>query len=290
MNKANEVKRRGYFASAMKRYMKNKLSVFGLVIFLFLVFMALTADLFFDYEAQAIEQNMQLRFLGMCAEHPFGTDQLGRDMFVRVVFGTRISLTVGFVTALFGMLCGTVIGSIAGYYGGRIDNILMRIMDVFLAIPSILLAICIVAALGPGLRNLILANGISNIPRFSRIIRSSVLTIKDSEYIEAARLNGAKNRHIITRHILPNAIGTLIVQATLTMAHSILAVASLSFVGLGIMPPTPEWGSMLSTGKEYMRLYPHLVMVPGLAIAVAVMSFNLMGDGLRDALDPRLKN
>lgn len=284
------VKKRGYWNSALRRYGKNKLAVLGLVIFLFLLFMALTAGIFFDYETQALGQNVQERFLTPCLEHPFGTDNLGRDMFVRIVFGARISLLVAVVVAVGSLAIGTVIGAIAGFYGGKIDEVLMRIMDVFMAIPSMLLAICIVAALGNSLTNLIIANVVAHVPRFSRLVRSCVLSLKGSEYIEAARLNGAGDKDIILRHILPNSIGTLIVQATLTMAHAILTVASLSFVGLGIQAPTPEWGTMLSAGKEYMRLYPNLVIVPGLAITFAVLSFNLMGDGLRDALDPRLKN
>lgn len=284
------VKKRGYWSSAVLRYMKNKTAVFGLFIFLFLAFVSLTADFFFDYDTQALGQNLQDRFLAPCAQYPFGTDNLGRDMFIRIVYGARISLLVGIVVAVGSLAVGTVIGAVAGYYGGRIDEILMRLTDVFMAIPSMLLAICIVAAMGNSIPNLLLANIIAHVPRFARLVRSNVLSLKSSEYIEAARLSGANDRDIILRHILPNSIGTLIVQATLTMAHAILTVASLSFVGLGIAAPTPEWGTMLSAGKEYMRLHPHLVIVPGIAITLAVMSFNLMGDGLRDALDPRLKN
>lgn len=286
----SSVKKRSQLASIWRRFCKNRLAMVGLVIFIFLVFMALTADIFYDYKVQALGQNMKDRFLGFSLEHPLGTDQYGRDIFVRIVFGARISLLVALSTAGIGLVFGTVIGAVAGYYGGKIDNILMRFMDVFLAIPSMLLAICIVAALGGGLFNLILASSISQIPRYSRIIRSNILTIKNSEFVEAAKACGAGDIRVILRHIVPNAMGPLIVQATLTMALSILSVASLSFVGLGIDPPTPEWGSMLSTGKEFIRQYPHLIMMPGLAIMFAVLSFNLIGDGLRDALDPRLKN
>lgn len=289
--KDTTVKRRSQMASMVHRYKKNKLAVFGLIIFLFMIFMALTADFFFDYDLQALEVNVKERYLTPGSPgHIFGTDQYGRDLLARIVFGTRISLIVAFGVAGIALLTGTIIGSIAGYFGGRVDNILMRLMDVLMAVPEILLAICIVAALGPGIGNLILANGISGIPRFARLVRSNIMTIKSSEYIEAAKVNGTSTLHIITRHMLPNSIGVLIVQTTLSMASAILHVAALSFVGLGITPPTPEWGSMLSTGKEFLRQYPHMVNVPGLAIMFAVMSFNLMGDGLRDALDPRLKN
>lgn len=284
------VKRRGQFASVVHRFMKNKLSVLGLVILLALAIFSCSADLFFDYNAQAIAQNAQARFLTPSSEHIFGTDQYGRDMFIRIVYGGRISLIVGFFTAGFALFFGTIIGAAAGYFGGKIDNLLMRFMDVFLAIPAMLLAICIVAALGGGLVNLLLANGISQVPRYARIVRANVMGLKNSEFVEAARACGAGHIHVIFRHIIPNTLGSLIVQVTLTMAASILSVASLSFLGLGIAPPTPEWGSMLSTGKEFMRQYPHLIIVPGLAIMMSVLSFNLIGDGLRDALDPRLKN
>ncbi len=286
-----EIKRRGQLASVVHRFMKNRLSVCGLVILLALAIFSCSADLFFDYNAQAIAQNAQARFIAPFSEgHIFGTDQYGRDMFIRIVYGGRISLVVGFFTAGFALVFGTIIGAAAGYFGGRVDNLLMRFMDVFLAIPAMLLAICIVAALGGGLVNLLLANGIAQVPRYARIVRASVMGLKNSEFVEAARACGSGHTRIIFSHIIPNALGSLIVQVTLTMASAILSVASLSFLGLGIAPPTPEWGSMLSTGKEFMRQAPHLIIVPGLAIMLSVLSFNLIGDGLRDALDPRLKN
>lgn len=283
-------KRRSQLSSVVHRFMRNKLSVFGLFVLLSLAIIACSADLFFDYNVHAIGQNAQERFLGPSIEHFFGTDQYGRDLFVRIIYGGRISLIVGFFTAGFALFFGTIIGATAGYFGGRIDNTLMRFMDVFLAIPSILLAICIVSALGGGLINLLLANGIAQVPRYSRIVRANVLGLKNSEFVEAARACGGGHAHVIFRHIIPNTLGALIVQVTLTMALSILSVTSLSFLGLGISPPTPEWGSMLSAGKEYMRQYPYLIITPGLAIMLSVLSFNLIGDGLRDALDPRLKN
>lgn len=286
-----EIKRRGQLASVVHRFMKNRLSVCGLVILFALAIFSCSADLFFDYNAQAIAQNAQARFIAPFSEgHIFGTDQYGRDMFIRIVYGGRISLVVGFFTAGFALVFGTIIGAAAGYFGGRVDNLLMRFMDVFLAIPAMLLAICIVAALGGGLVNLLLANGIAQVPRYARIVRASVMGLKNSEFVEAARACGSGHTRIIFSHIIPNALGSLIVQVTLTMASAILSVASLSFLGLGIAPPTPEWGSMLSTGKEFMRQAPHLIIVPGLAIMLSVLSFNLIGDGLRDALDPRLKN
>lgn len=285
-----KTKKKSQFKTIWARYKKNKLAMIGLGMLIIMVLIACTADIFFSYEQDVVFQNMSIRLQTPSAEHLLGTDQYGRDILARIVFGSRISLVVGIVTIAIGLTFGSIIGAIAGYYGGRIDNILMRIMDVFLAIPSMLLAICIVAALGGGLVNLLLASGVSQIARFSRIVRSAILTMKDQEFIEAAKACGTKDSRIITRHILPNAVGPIIVQATLAMASSLLVVSSLSFVGLGITPPTPEWGSMLATGKEQMRFFPHLVISPGLAIVFAVMSLNLIGDGLRDALDPRLKN
>ena len=211
-------------------------------------------------------------------------------MFARIVFGARTSLFVGLLTILIALTFGSIIGAVAGYYGGRVDNIIMRIVDVLMAIPSMLLAISVVAALGTGLVNIVIAMSVSQIPRFARIVRSSILSIKGQEFIEAAKACGTSDARIIFKHIIPNAIGPIIVQATLAMGTMILTVSSLSFVGLGIQPPTPEWGSMLAEGKEQMRYFPHLVTIPGFAIIVAVLSLNLMGDGLRDALDPRLKN
>lgn len=288
--KRARVKKRSQLKSIIFRYKKNKLAMYGLIIFVVMIFIAIFADVFADYELDAITQNMKERLQTPSTEHLLGTDTYGRDIFARIIFGARISLFVGIVTISMSLAGGAVIGATAGYYGGRIDNVLMRVMDVFLAIPSILLAISIVAALGPGIFNLLLAMSISQIPRFARIVRSSILTIKEQEFIEAAKACGTKDSRIIVKHILPNAIGPIIVQATLTIASTILTISSLSFVGLGIQSPIPEWGSMLSDGKSQMRYYPHLVIIPGIAIMLAVMSLNLIGDGLRDALDPRLKN
>ena len=233
---------------------------------------------------------MQIRYLPPSLEHLFGTDQYGRDIFMRMLFGARISLFVGLIAVAISLSAGALIGAVAGYYGGRVDDILMRIMDIFLAIPSTLLAISIVAALGTNLLNLLLAMAISYMPSFARIVRSSILTVKSQEYIEAARACGTSTFRIILRHIIPNAMGPIIVQATLTVARIILGISSLSFVGLGIQPPTPEWGTMLSEGQSQMRYHPYLILIPGAAIALAVMALNRSGDGLRDALDPRLKN
>lgn len=286
----NEIKKRSQMKSIWFRFKKNKLALVGMVLLTILIVMAIFAPLFANYEDDAITQNMQERLQTPNKDHIFGTDQYGRDVFARVIFGARVSLSIGLLSIAISLSIGAAIGSIAGYYGGKIDNILMRIMDMFLAIPQMLMAISIVAALGPGIMNMLIAMVISSIPKFARIVRSSILSIKDEEFIEAARACGTRDRRIILKHIIPNAIGPIIVQATLSIAGTIISISSLSFLGLGVRAPMPEWGSMLAEGKEQMRHYPHLVVIPGIAIVLAVMALNLMGDGLRDALDPRLKN
>ena len=283
------MKKRSQLKSIWFRFRKNRLAMFGLILFLVTVILTVGAPLFVSYDA-AIEQNIPQKLIAPCAEHIFGTDMYGRDMFARVIYGGRISLLVGLSTVLISLFFGALIGSVAAYYGGAVDNVLMRIMDIFLAIPSILMAIAVVAALGQSIGNILIAMSISRIPQFSRVVRSAILSIKGQEFIEAARACGTHDQRIILKHILPNAIGPIVVQASLSIAGAILGIAGLSFVGLGITPPTPEWGSLLSGARSQMRYYPYLVTIPGIAIMVAVLSFNLIGDGLRDALDPRLKN
>ena len=227
------------------------MAVLGLVILSLIILLAVFADLLFDYETLVIQQSAALRLKPPSAEHWLGTDEVGRDILARIVHGARISLPVAFVTIAAATVIGGLLGAISGYGSRQLDNVIMRIMDVFLAIPSILLSIALVAALGTSMTNMILAISISNIPPFARIVRSAVMTIKNEEYIEAARAIGASDARIIVKHILPNCMAPIIVQATLSIAGSILAIASLSFIGLGISPPTPEWGSMLSTGRQF---------------------------------------
>ena len=272
------------------RLKKNRMAMFGFVLFSAMMALVLSADLYMDYEEEAIAQNLSIRFQAPSKDHLLGTDQYGRDLLARVIYGGRISLFVGLATICISLTAGSLIGATAAYYGGKTDDILMRIMDVFLAIPNTLMAITLVAALGTSLVNLILAMGLSQIPRMSRIVRSSVLSIIGQEYIEAARACGTGDGRIIFRHILPNAMGPILVQVTQTVARSVITIASLSFIGLGISEPTPEWGSMLSEAKSQLRYHPSLAVAPGVAIVMAVMSLTLLGDGLRDALDPRLKN
>lgn len=273
-----------------RRYRKNKTAMVGLFLLLALIVIAVGSGFFLDYEQDVVKQNIIEKLQWPSSEHLFGTDKYGRDLLARVVWGTRTSLSVGFLTVAIALAVGALIGAVAGFYGGKVDNVLMRIMDVFLAMPSIMLAIAVVSALGTSMVNLLLALAIARIPQFARIVRSAILSIKGIDYIEAARAYGCRDSHIIFRHIIPNAVGPIIVQTTTTLANTILGVAGLSFIGLGIQPPTPEWGSMLSEAKEHMRYFPYLMIPPGIAIVIAVLAFNLIGDGLRDALDPRLKN
>lgn len=286
----SSTKKRSQFSNIWRQYRKNKLAMIGLMVFTILVFVAILCPLFVDYESDVIEQNNRQRLLSPSNEHIFGTDQFGRDVFSRIIWGSRVSLFVGLFTVTIALFVGGSIGAIAGFYGGKTDNLLMRIMDVFLAMPGTILAVAIVGALGPGMFNILLAMSISRIPQFARIVRSSVIVIRGQEFIEAARSCGTKNHRIILRHILPNAIGPIVVQCTLHMATTILGVAGLSFIGLGIKPPIPEWGSMLSEARGQMRDNPYLMIFPGIAIMISVLSLNLIGDGLRDALDPRMKN
>lgn len=287
-NVTEDAKKRNQWLEVWRRLKQNKSAMVGLAIIMVLILSALFADIIAPFGID--DQNLMNALQKPNSTHWFGTDNFGRDIFSRVVHGSRISLQVGFIAVGIAMITGGILGAIAGYYGGRLDNFIMRMMDILLAIPSILLAISIVAALGPGLSNVMIAVGISSIPSYSRIVRASVLTLKDQEFVEAARAVGANDVRIIGRHIIPNSMAPIIVQATLGVAGAILSAAGLSFIGLGIQPPTPEWGAMLSSGRQFIRDYPHITAFPGLVIMITIFGLNLLGDGLRDALDPRLKN
>lgn len=282
-----EYKKRSQLKEVWRRFIRNKQAVVGLAMLLILIFAALFADVIAPYDP--LEQNVRIRLEAPSSEHWFGTDELGRDILSRVIYGSRISLTVGLIAVSISSVAGCALGAIAGYYGGAIDNVIMRCVDVLMAIPSILLNISIVAALGSGLQNVMIAIGISSIPGYCRIMRASLLSLREQEFVEASRAAGATDFYIIMQHILPNSLAPLIVQATLRIGSAILSCASMSFIGLGVVPPTPEWGAMLSTGRDFLREAPHLTAFPGMAIMFAVFSMNLMGDGLRDALDPKLK-
>lgn len=288
MNAKN--RKKSQIAMVWKRLKKNKTAVAGLVILAFLCFLIISAGFLFDYDAEVIRQNAGQRLQPPSMEHWMGTDEAGRDIMARVIYGTRVSLPVAVGTIAMACAVGGTLGAIAGYGSRKIDNINMRIMDIFLAVPSILMAMAIVAALGNSILNLMIAIAVSNIPPFARIVRAAVITIKNEEYIEAERSIGASDLRIIFLHVIPNALAPIIVQATTCIAGSILAIAGLSFIGLGIQPPTPEWGSMLSTGRQFIRHAWWVCAFPGLAIMISILSLNLFGDGLRDALDPKLKN
>ena len=289
-------KQRSLWQEAWKRFRKNRMAMAGLVFLSILVVIAvvtLVIDLVTQneiYNNYVINQDLVSRLQGPSLQHPLGQDEFGRDMLLRMLWGTRYSLFMGSLAIIFSLCVGGVLGALSGFYGKLTDSIIMRIMDVLLAIPSMLLATAIVAALGTSLVNVLIAIGISYIPTFARTVRASVLTVKDQDYIEAARSIGCNDGEIIFKYIIPNAMAPIIVQATLGLAGAILSIAGLSFLGLGIQPPTPEWGAMLSNARVYMRDAWHVTVIPGLGIMLTILSLNLMGDGLRDALDPRLKN
>ncbi|NLE14310.1 MAG: ABC transporter permease [Spirochaetales bacterium] len=296
MKPSDAKKQRTLAAETWRRFRKNKLALSGMIVLLALVLIALSTiviDLVTDnaiYNNYVIKQNLRLRLQGPSKAHIFGLDEFGRDIFMRMIWAVRYSLFMGTIAIALSTVVGVLLGSIAGYYGKVTDNIIMRFMDVLLAIPSMLLATAIVAALGTSLTNVLIAIAISYVPTFARTVRASVLTIKDQEFIEAARAMGASDLRIIFKYILPNSMAPLIVQATLGVAGAILSIAGLSFLGLGIQPPTPEWGSMLSSARSYIREGWHITVIPGLGIMITILALNVMGDGLRDALDPRLKN
>lgn len=271
-----------------RTFRKNKLALVGAGIVIFLILIAIFAP--FIAPDGINDQKLGLKLLPPSAAHWFGTDDFGRDILSRVIYGARISLRVGFLAVLGSAIIGTVLGILAGYYGKWVDTIISRFFDILLAFPSILLAIAIVAVLGPSLRNALIAIAIVNVPSFGRLVRSKVLSLKEEEYIMAARSVGLRDSRILFMHILPNSLAPIIVQGTLNIATAILDAAALGFLGMGAQPPNPEWGKMLSDSREYIQNAPWTVIFPGLAIMITVLGFNLLGDGLRDALDPRMKN
>ncbi|MFC4735089.1 nickel transporter permease [Bacillus daqingensis] len=272
---------------AYKELKKNKLALVGLFIIAFFILTAIFAPLLTSYQPQSINAGPRLQSPN--ADHWFGTDDLGRDIFTRIVYGARISLMVGFFAVTGALFFGSLLGIIAGYFGRWIDMIISRIFDIMLAFPSILLAIAIVAILGPSLQNALIAIAIINIPIFGRLVRSKVISIREEEYILAAKAQGMKSGRILIHHVLPNSTAPIIVQATLGFGTAILEAAALGFLGLGAQPPTPEWGSMLSDARQYIQSAPWTVLFPGLSIMLVVLGFNMIGDGLRDALDPKMK-
>jgi peptide/nickel transport system permease protein len=276
---------RGQLRRVMHEVATNQFALIGAV-FLATVFMiAILAPVIAPYDPR--EQSLLMRLASPSSEYWLGTDELGRDEFSRLVWGARYSLFIGFAGTAGGLLLGTIIGLLAGFFGGWLDTLTMRMIDIMYAFPGILLAILIVAIVGPSIFNLILVLAIWGTPTLSRIVRSSVLMLKSEEFVQAATAVGASRTRIIARHLLPNCVGPIIVYATLGLADALLTTASLGFLGLGVQPPTPEWGTMLSVGRNYLREAPHLMVFPGLLILLTVISLNLIGDSLRDALDPR---
>ncbi|MFD1637750.1 ABC transporter permease [Evansella tamaricis] len=267
---------------------KNKLAIVGIVIITFFILVAIIAPLLTPYAFNTI--NAGPRLTGPSADHWFGTDDLGRDTFTRIVYGARISLMVGFFAVTGALVFGTLLGIVAGFFGKWVDMLISRIFDIMLAFPSILLAIAIVAILGPSLQNALIAIAIINIPIFGRLVRSKVISIRQEEYILAAKAQGMKNGRILFHHVLPNSVAPIIVQATLSFGTAILEAAALGFLGLGAQAPTPEWGKMLSDSRQYIQSAPWTVLFPGVSIMLVVLGFNMIGDGLRDALDPKMKN
>ena len=286
---ALEFQKNSQVKETFRRLARNRGAMIGIVILSILLLLALSADLLMDTEPMVEANNVSQRLLPPFWEHPFGTDQFGRDMLARVVHGSRLSLTVAACSVTLSLLAGGLLGAVSGYFGGVVDNVIMRFMDVVMAIPMTMFAIVIVAALGTSTVNLIIALGIASVPLFARVVRSAVLTVRDVEYIEAARAIGAKHSTIILRHILPNCMAPIIVQVTLRMASAIYNTAALSFLGMGVSVPSPEWGALLSNGRNFISQSGYLCVIPGLAIMLTVLSLNMLGDGLRDALDPRLK-
>lgn len=288
MNKNTSPKKQSKGQEIFKRLKRNKLAMFGLIILAGLIAIAAFTPWIAPYGYD--DQDLDKSLMKPNSENWFGTDLKGRDVLSRMIYGARVSLFVGFFAVTISVVVGGLLGAIAGYFGGKLDNIIMRCMDILLAIPSILLAISIAASLGTGLINLMIAVGISSVPGYARLVRASTLSIRNIEYIEASKSVGASHFSIIIKHVIPNCLSPVIVQATLGVAFAILTAASLSFIGLGIEPPEPEWGAMLSSGRQYIRDFPHLTLFPGLAIMITILALNFLGDGLRDALDPKLKN
>jgi peptide/nickel transport system permease protein len=281
-------KSRSLMSDAWRRLLSSWNGRVGLVVIGLIIVIGLFAPIVDPYDPRIDSNLAEARFTPSW-EHPFGTDRLGRDIFRRIVHGTRISLTIGFVVVFVSGGIGTVLGLIAGYFGRNLDAIIMRLMDILLAFPAILLAIAIVAVRGASLTNTIIAVAIVGIPGYARVVRSMVLSVRERDYVDAARAVGVKDSRIMFLHVLPNSLSPIIVQATLGVGGAILFAAALGFLGLGAQPPAPEWGAMISDGIPFLRQSPHMVFFPGMAIMITVLGFNLLGDGLRDALDPQMR-
>lgn len=287
--KAVKAKKESQMKEIWRRMRKNVPAMIGLGIFILFALMAIFADVIVPYE-KSIEQVPLEALQPPSAEHIFGTDNFGRDVFARVVHGSRISLSIGIVTSLVSLIVGGFFGAITAYYGGHFDTLMMRVIDILACVPATLLNLTIVSALGASVTNLFIAMTVTSVPGVVRLVRSSVMTAAEQDYVEAARSYGAKDLRIILRYVLPNAMGPIIVNTTMSVAGNILAASSLSFIGVGVQPPVPEWGSMLNDAKGFIQTSSYLLYFPGICIMLSALSLNLLGDGLRDALDPKLKD
>lgn len=274
-------------ALVWRRLCRSKTAVAGLVIVAVYLFMALCGPWLAPYDPYF--QDLNLSYLRPCLSHLLGCDEFGRDILSRLLYGARVSLVIQFWAVMISLLVGTFLGAVSGYFGGKIDEIVMRLMDIMMAFPGILLALAIVAILGPNLTNLIVAIGINSVPGFSRVSRGAVISVKKNDYVTAARTIGESDLSILFRYVMPNAISPIIVQTTMRMATVLLTAAGLGFLGLGVQPPSPEWGTMLSAARVYLRSAPHVAVIPGVTIMIVVLGFNFFGDGLQDALNPRLR-
>lgn len=288
MNK-KQVKRRSRAQEIWHRLLQNKGAVIGMVFLTVLMLAAALSPVIFDYQTDVIGQNISERLMHPCKAHPFGTDEVGRDLFARVIYGARYSLAIGVGAVMLGLCVGIITGSLAGFYGGIVDSLLMRAIDIFYSIPNIMTAVVIVSVLGTSTVNLIIALAFSCASSFGRIVRAQVMTIRDQEYVESSYAMGLPTWKIIFKHILPNCLSPIIVQVTLLIGSTIISASSLSFLGIGIPAPSPEWGALLSAGRSHIRDASYMCVIPGLAVMFTVLALNLLGDGLRDALDPKLK-
>lgn len=285
-----ERKQRSQFGEAWHRMKKDKGAMLGLTIVCILVLIALLSNVILDYDTDVVGMNTKERLQRPNGKHLLGTDEYGRDILFRIMYGARYSMSVGLVAVAIALTIGVTLGAIAGYKGGIVEEVIMRITDIFSSVPNMLMALVVVSALGQSMLNLMIAIGVTSVPQFVRITRATVLTVRNQEYVESARAIGLSTPKIIINHILPNSLSPIIVQTTLRVASAIISASSLSFLGLGIPAPNPEWGAMLSAGRKFIRDYPYMTLYPGLAIMITVLSLNLLGDGLRDALDPKLKD
>ncbi|MBR6950528.1 MAG: ABC transporter permease [Oscillospiraceae bacterium] len=286
--KKKKNKKRSQFGEVWHRLKKNKIAVASLIILILIFLTSALAPVLAPYNYD--QEDFNASFAKPSKEHLLGTDRLGRDILSRLLYGSQQSLKIGIYSTAFAAVAGILLGALAGYYGGRIDNLIMRFLDIYQGIPMFLLCVTLAAVLGPSLRNAIIAIAISSVPGYARMMRASILTVGEMEYIEAARAINATDKRIILKHIIPNAISPLIVMITMSMGSSVLAGAGMSFIGLGVQAPIPEWGAMISDARSFLRGHGELALYPGICVIITVLAFNLLGDGLRDALDPRLKN